>query len=84
MFEGQIHICFYFASPSCSMYKEDDPLPVVEQFLKLRYSLNKVQTITESLSRLVSSTSSPENEENKTEKAVKTASEKQKLAASWV
>lgn len=68
-----------------STAKEDDPLPVVEQFLKLNSGLKNVQIITESLSRLISSTSSPENEENRSEEAVKAASEKQKLAAaSWV
>lgn len=67
-----------------STAKEDDPLPVVEQFLKLHSGLKNVQIITESLSRLISSTSSPENEENRSEEAVKAASEKQKLAASWV
>lgn len=81
----------YSASPFCSMYndlmstaKEDDPLPVVEQFLKLHSGLKNVQIITDSLSRLMSSTSSPENEEIRSDEAVKVASEKQKLAASWV
>lgn len=67
-----------------STAKEDDPLPVVEQFLKLHSGLKNVQIITESLSRFISSTSSPENEESRCEEAVKAASEKQKLAAAWV
>ncbi|KAF2616693.1 hypothetical protein F2Q68_00042633 [Brassica cretica] len=67
-----------------STAKEDDPLPVVEQFLKLHSSLKNVQIVTESLSRLVSSTSSVEDEANRSEEAVKAALEKQKLAASWV
>ncbi|CAA7053302.1 unnamed protein product [Microthlaspi erraticum] len=76
--------CLIMYNDLMSTAKEDDPLPVVEQFLKLHSGLKNVQIITESLSRLISSTSSPENEENRTEEAVKAASEKQKLAASWV
>uniref|UniRef100_A0A1J3H0A4 DUF936 domain-containing protein n=1 Tax=Noccaea caerulescens TaxID=107243 RepID=A0A1J3H0A4_NOCCA len=77
--------CLIMYNDLMSTAKEDDPLPVVEQFLKLNSGLKNVQIITESLSRLISSTSSPENEENRSEEAVKAASEKQKLAAaSWV
>ncbi|KAF8116165.1 hypothetical protein N665_0020s0026 [Sinapis alba] len=76
--------CLIMYNDIMSTAKEDDPLPVVEQFLKLHSGLKNVQITTESLSRLISSTSSPENEENKSEEAVKAASEKQKLAASWV
>ncbi|KAH0863604.1 hypothetical protein HID58_080815 [Brassica napus] len=73
--------CLIMYNDLLSAAKEDDPLPVVEQFLS---GLKNVQTITESLSRLISSASSPENEENRSEEAVKAASEKQKLVAYWV
>ncbi|CAH2038538.1 unnamed protein product [Thlaspi arvense] len=76
--------CLMMYNDLMSTAKEDDPLPVVEQFLKLHSGLKNVQIITESLSRLLSLTSSPENEETRSEEAVKAASEKQKLAASWV
>ncbi|CAH8356024.1 unnamed protein product [Eruca vesicaria subsp. sativa] len=76
--------CLIMYNDLMSTAKEDDPLPVVEQFLKLHSGLKNVQITTESLSRLITSTSSPENEENKSEEAVKVAAEKQKLAASWV
>ncbi|KAH0876944.1 hypothetical protein HID58_064338, partial [Brassica napus] len=76
--------CLIMYNDLMSAAKEDDPLPVVEQFLKLHSGLKNVQVTTESLSKLISSTSSPENEENKSEEAIKAASEKQKLAASWV
>ncbi|CAH8251617.1 unnamed protein product [Arabidopsis lyrata] len=76
--------CLIIYSNLLSTAKEDDPLPVVEQFLKLHSGLKDVQIIAESLSKLISSTSSPENEENRSEEAIKAASEKQKLAASWV
>nr|VDC65236.1 unnamed protein product [Brassica rapa] len=76
--------CLIMYNDLMSAAKEDDPLPVVEQFLKLHSGLKNVQITTESLSKLISSTSSPENEENKSEEAIKVASEKQKLAASWV
>ncbi|KAJ0237746.1 Uncharacterized protein HA466_0246670 [Hirschfeldia incana] len=76
--------CLIMYNDLMSTAKEDDPLPVVEQFLKLHSGLKNAQITTESLSRLISSTSSPENEENKSEEALKSASEKQKLAASWV
>ncbi|CAH8383992.1 unnamed protein product [Eruca vesicaria subsp. sativa] len=76
--------CLIMYNDLMSTAKEDDPLPVVEQFLKLHSSLKNVQIVTESLSRLVSSTSSPEHEENRSEEAIKAALEKQKLAASWV
>ncbi|KAG5391645.1 hypothetical protein IGI04_021608 [Brassica rapa subsp. trilocularis] len=76
--------CLIMYNDLMSAAKEDDPLPVVEQFLKLHSGLKNVQITTESLSKLISSTSSPENEENKSEEAIKMASEKQKLAASWV
>ncbi|KAJ4895492.1 hypothetical protein Rs2_22286 [Raphanus sativus] len=76
--------CLIMYNDLMSTAKEDDPLPVVEQFLKLHTSLKNAQIVTESLSRLVSSTSSSEHEENRSEEAVKAASEKQKLAASWV
>ncbi|KAL0694629.1 hypothetical protein Bca4012_061809 [Brassica carinata] len=76
--------CLIMYNDLMSAAKEDDPLPVVEQFLKLHSGLKNVQITTESLSRLISSTSSPENEENRSEEALKAASEKQKLAASWV
>ncbi|CAN7066082.1 unnamed protein product [Brassica oleracea var. botrytis] len=76
--------CLIMYNELMSTAKEDDPLPVVEQFLKLHSSLKNVQIVTESLSRLVSSKSSPEHEENRSEEAVKAALEKQKLAASWV
>ncbi|KAG7653587.1 hypothetical protein ISN44_As01g008290 [Arabidopsis suecica] len=76
--------CLIMYSDLLSTAKEDDPLPVVEQFLKLHSGLKDVQIIAESLSKLISSTSSPENEENRSEEAIKAASEKQKLAASWV
>ncbi|ESQ36004.1 hypothetical protein EUTSA_v10006887mg [Eutrema salsugineum] len=76
--------CLVMYNDLMSTAKEDDPLPVVEQFLKLHSGLRNVQNITESLSRLISATSSPEYEENRSEEAVKAASEKQKLAASWV
>ncbi|KAF3589682.1 hypothetical protein F2Q69_00026110 [Brassica cretica] len=76
--------CLIMYNDLMSAAKEDDPLPVVEQFLKLHSGLKNVQVTTESLSKLISSTSSPENEENKSEEAIKVASEKQKLAASWV
>ncbi|CDY22665.1 BnaC08g42990D [Brassica napus] len=75
--------CLIMYNELMSTAKEDDPLPVVEQFLKLHSSLKNVQIVTESLSRLVSSKSSPEHEENRSEEAVKAALEKQKLAASW-
>ncbi|KAJ0250689.1 Uncharacterized protein HA466_0139880 [Hirschfeldia incana] len=76
--------CLIMYNDLMSTAKEDVPLPVVEQFLKLHSSLKNVQIVTDSLSRLVSSTSSSEHEENRCEEAVKAASEKQKLAASWV
>ncbi|XP_010489346.1 PREDICTED: uncharacterized protein LOC104767025 [Camelina sativa] len=76
--------CLIMYSDLMSTAKEDDPLPVVEQFLKLHSGLKNVQIVTESLSRLICPMSSPENEENKSEEAIKAASEKQKLAASWV
>ncbi|KAF8089602.1 hypothetical protein N665_0501s0015 [Sinapis alba] len=76
--------CLIMYNDLMSTAKEDDPLPVVEQFLKLHSSLKNVQIVTESLARLVSSTSSSEHEENRSEEAVKAALEKQKLAASWV
>ncbi|KAL1192967.1 hypothetical protein V5N11_022723 [Cardamine amara subsp. amara] len=76
--------CLIMYTDLMSTAKEDDPLPVVEQFLKLHSGLKNVQIITESLSRLISSASSPEHEENRSEEAVKAASEKQKLAALWV
>ncbi|KAF3493017.1 hypothetical protein DY000_02058031 [Brassica cretica] len=76
--------CLIMYNELMSTAKEDDPLPVVEQFLKLHSSLKNVQIVTESLSRLVSSTSSVEDEANRSEEAVKAALEKQKLAASWV
>ncbi|XP_009148130.1 uncharacterized protein LOC103871617 [Brassica rapa] len=76
--------CLIMYNDLMSAAKEDDPLPVVEQFLKLHSGLKNVQITTESLSKLMSSTSSPENEENKSEEAIKAAAEKQKLAASWV
>ncbi|KAJ4915080.1 hypothetical protein Rs2_00630 [Raphanus sativus] len=76
--------CLIMYNDLMSTAKEDDPLPVVEQFLKLHSGLKNAQITTDSLSKLISSTSSPENEENKSEEAVKVAAEKQKLAASWV
>ncbi|CAN8311724.1 unnamed protein product [Cochlearia groenlandica] len=76
--------CLITYNDLMSTAKEDDPLPVVEQFLKLNSGLKNVQMITESLSRLNSLTSSPESEENRSEEAVKVALEKKKLAASWV
>ncbi|KAG2260102.1 hypothetical protein Bca52824_079396 [Brassica carinata] len=76
--------CLIMYNDLMSTAKEDDPLPVVEQFLKLHSSLKNVQIVTESLSRLVFSSSSSEHEENRSEEAVKASSEKQKLAASWV
>ncbi|KAF2616687.1 hypothetical protein F2Q68_00042635 [Brassica cretica] len=76
--------CLIMYNELMSTAKEDDSLPVVEQFLKLHSSLKNVQIVNESLSRLVSSKSSPEHEENRSEEAVKAALEKQKLAASWV
>nr|VDC64309.1 unnamed protein product [Brassica rapa] len=76
--------CLIMYNDLMSTAKMDDPLPVVEQFLKLHSSLKNVQIVTESLSRLVSSTSSVEDEANRSEETVKAALEKQKLAASWV
>ncbi|KAG2320101.1 hypothetical protein Bca4012_053589 [Brassica carinata] len=76
--------CLIMYNNLLSAAKGDDPLPV-EQFLKLHSGLKNVQTVTESLSRLISSTSSsPECEDNRSEEAVKAAAKKQKLAASWV
>ncbi|KAG2242141.1 hypothetical protein Bca52824_096014 [Brassica carinata] len=65
--------CLIMYNDLMSAAKEDDPLPVVEQFLKLHSGLKNVQITTESLSRLISSTSSPENEENRSEEALKAA-----------
>ncbi|XP_010550202.1 PREDICTED: uncharacterized protein LOC104821115 [Tarenaya hassleriana] len=76
--------CLSMYSDLMSTAKEDDPQPVVEQFLKLHCSLKNIQTITDSLSKTISPASSPENKECKSEEAMKVSSERRKLAASWV
>ncbi|XP_010528796.1 PREDICTED: uncharacterized protein LOC104805816 [Tarenaya hassleriana] len=76
--------CLSMYSDLMSTAKEDDPQPAVEQFLKLHSNLKNVQTITDSLSKIISPASSPENEEPKSEEAMKVAAERRKLATSWV
>ncbi|GFY81354.1 GPI-anchored adhesin-like protein, putative [Actinidia rufa] len=67
-----------------SSAKEDNPQPAVEQFLTLHASLNNARLIADSLSKTISTSSSPDREENPTEEALKFTSDNRKQAASWV
>lgn len=76
----------------CSLYteltfsaKEDNPQPVVEQFLALYSSLNKATLISESLTKTLSASAlSEELQDEPSEEALKLSSGKQKNATSWV
>ncbi|XP_074281452.1 uncharacterized protein LOC141606284 [Silene latifolia] len=63
--------------------KEDDPQPAVEQFLALHTSLKTALLVAGSLSKTLSTGSSPDSEEIISEETLKILSEKCKQAASW-
>lgn len=65
--------------------KENNPQPAVEQFLNLHASLSGARTIANALNKTVTAgSSSPVQEENQSEEALKTTAEKRKLATMWV
>ncbi|XP_057499537.1 uncharacterized protein LOC130783799 [Actinidia eriantha] len=76
--------CLSTYSELRSSAKEDNPQPAVEQFLTLHASLNNACLIADSLSKTISTGSSPDREENPTEEALKVTLDKRKQAASWV
>ncbi|PSS35832.1 Protein TonB like [Actinidia chinensis var. chinensis] len=76
--------CLSTYSDLRSSAKEDNPQPAVEQFLTLHASLNNARLIADSLSKTISTSSSPDREENPTEEALKFTSDNRKQAASWV
>ncbi|KAL7128093.1 hypothetical protein ABFS83_14G292900 [Erythranthe nasuta] len=75
--------CLSTYSELSSSAREDNPHPTVEQFLSLHASLNKAHLVADSLSKILS-TDSSDNEENPSEEALKVTSESRKQAASWV
>ncbi|KAL7128091.1 hypothetical protein ABFS83_14G292900 [Erythranthe nasuta] len=74
---------YFTYSELSSSAREDNPHPTVEQFLSLHASLNKAHLVADSLSKILS-TDSSDNEENPSEEALKVTSESRKQAASWV
>lgn len=76
----------------CSCYsqltasaKEDNPQPVVEQFLNLQSALNNASSIADFLSKTIPVDSSSDHEENAaSEQAQEVTLERRKHAASWV
>ncbi|XP_024025622.1 uncharacterized protein LOC21399217 [Morus notabilis] len=76
--------CLSIYSELTSSAKEDNPQPAVEQFLTLHSSLSSACTITNSLSKTIQASTSPDHEENPSEEAIKVTSEKRKQAAFWV
>lgn len=64
--------------------KEDNPQPAVDQFLSLHCSLNNARLVSEALSKMSFSGSSPDHEENISEEATKVASDTRKQATSWI
>ncbi|KAF5733909.1 hypothetical protein HS088_TW16G00350 [Tripterygium wilfordii] len=76
--------CLSIYSELSTSAKEDNPQPVVEQFLTLHSNLNNTLLIAESLSKLMPVESSPDREENPSEEALKIKSDRRKQAASWV
>lgn len=67
-----------------SSAKEENPQPAVEQFLTLHASLNTARLVADSLSKTTVTGSSPDQEENPSEEAMKVASDRRKQATSWV
>ncbi|KAK7262608.1 hypothetical protein RJT34_30183 [Clitoria ternatea] len=76
--------CLSAYSELSNSAKEQNPQPVIEQFLALHGSLNSVRMIADSLSKPIPDGSSPDTERSITEEALKIKSDKQKLAAYWV
>ncbi|CAM8987952.1 unnamed protein product [Rhodiola kirilowii] len=76
--------CLSTYSELNSCAKEDDPQPAIEQFLTLHSTLNKAWIVANSLSRAISSGSSPDSEGNKpSEEEARIVSERRKQATSW-
>lgn len=76
--------CLSLYSELTSSANEDNPQPAVEQFLTLHSSLNNARMIADSLSKILPVGSSPDQEENPSEEALKVTSDRRKHAASWV
>lgn len=90
-YELDLLIQLIYSYSSCSLYSEltssaneDNPQPAVEQFLTLHSSLNNARMIADSLSKILPVGSSPDQEENPSEEALKVTSDRRKHAASWV
>ena len=64
--------------------KEQNPQPVVEEFLTLHASLNIARMIADLLSKSNPDDSSPDNERSITEEALKLKLDRQRRANSWV
>ncbi|KAG5051987.1 uncharacterized protein LOC114371311 [Glycine soja] len=64
--------------------KEQNPQPVVEEFLTLHASLNIARMIVDLLSKSNPDDSSPDNERSITEEALKLKLDRQRQANSWV
>ncbi|KAL5990855.1 hypothetical protein ACLOJK_011760 [Asimina triloba] len=76
--------CLSIYADLSSSAKEDNPQPAVEQFLALHSCLSQAGLIADSVSKIVSTGSSPEHEEVPSEEALRISSERHKQAASWV
>ncbi|GAY61943.1 hypothetical protein CUMW_213910 [Citrus unshiu] len=76
--------CLSLYSELTSSANEDNPQPAVDQFLTLHSSLNNACMIADSLSKILPVGSSPDQEENPSEEALKVTSDRRKHAASWV
>lgn len=90
-YELDLLIQLIYSYSSCSLYSEltssaneDNPQPAVDQFLTLHSSLNNARMIADSLSKILPVGSSPDQEENPSEEALKVTSDRRKHAASWV
>ncbi|XP_043706485.1 uncharacterized protein LOC122656106 isoform X2 [Telopea speciosissima] len=76
--------CLSIFGELTSSAKEDNPQPIVEQFLSLHASLKRSRLVADSLSKTTSTVCSPNNEDDPSEEALKISSERRKHAASWV
>ncbi|KAG6730683.1 hypothetical protein I3843_01G087500 [Carya illinoinensis] len=76
--------CLSMYSELSTSSKEDNPQPAVEQFLTLRASLNNARMVADSLSKFISSGTSPDQSESLSEEALMAMHDRQKHAALWV
>ncbi|KAG2725950.1 hypothetical protein I3760_01G089700 [Carya illinoinensis] len=76
--------CLSMYSELSTSSKEDNPQPAVEQFLTLRASLNNARMVADSLSKFISSGTSPDQSESLSEEALMAMHGRQKHAALWV